>query len=59
MPFAYAALIKQVLFVNLATLPVVLVPRMYFMAALVLMGVSREMLGIEEAGIEIEDPFGL
>jgi len=59
LPFAYAALIKQVLFVYLATLPFALVPLMGFMAPLVLMGVSLGMLGIEEAGVEIEDPFGL
>jgi putative membrane protein len=59
LPFAYAALIKQILFVYLATLPFVLVPRMHFMAPLVLMGVSLGMLGIEEAGVEIEDPFGV
>jgi putative membrane protein len=59
LPFVYAALIKQVLFVYLATLPLVLVPEMHFMAPLVLMGVSLGMLGIEEAGVEIEDPFGV
>ncbi len=59
LPFAYAALSKQVLFVYLATLPLVLVPRMHFMAPLVLMGVSLVLMGIEEAGVEIEDPFGL
>jgi putative membrane protein len=58
LPFVYAALIKQVLFVYLATLPLVLVPIMHFMAPLVLMGVSLGMLGIEDAGVEIEDPFG-
>lgn len=59
LPFAYAALIKQVLLLYLATLPFVLVPLMDFMAPLVLMGVSMGMMGIEEAGVEIEDPFGL
>jgi putative membrane protein len=59
LPFAYAALIKQVLLLYLLTLPFVLVPLMGFMAPLVLMGVSMGMLGIEEAGVEIEDPFGL
>ena len=34
-------------------------PLMGFMAPLVLLGVSLGMLGIEEAGVEIEDPFGL
>jgi ion channel-forming bestrophin family protein len=59
LPFEYAALIKQILLIYLATLPFVLVPVMGFMAPLVLMGVSLGMLGIEEAGVEIEDPFGL
>jgi putative membrane protein len=59
LPFVYAALIKQVLLIYLATLPFVLVPRMAFVAPLVVMGVSLGMLGIEEAGVEIEDPFGL
>ena len=59
LPFVYASLIKQVLFIYLATLPLVLVPVMHFMAPLVVMGVSLGMLGIEEAGVEIEDPFGL
>jgi putative membrane protein len=59
LPFVYAALIKQVLFIYLATLPFVLVKPMNFMAPLVVLGVSLGMLGIEEAGVEIEDPFGL
>jgi putative membrane protein len=59
LPFVYAALIKQVLFIYLATLPFVLVAPMSFMAPLVVMGVSLGMLGIEDAGVEIEDPFGL
>jgi putative membrane protein len=59
LPFVYAALIKQALLVYFLTLPFVLVPRMHFIAPLVLMGVSLGMLGIEEAGVEIEDPFGL
>lgn len=59
LPFVYAALIKQVLLLYLATLPFVLVPKMDFIAPLVVAGVSLGMLGIEEAGVEIEDPFGL
>ena len=59
LPFVYAALIKQVLLLYLATLPFVLVPKMGFVAPLVVVGVSLGMLGIEEAGVEIEDPFGL
>ncbi|MFO0846242.1 MAG: bestrophin family ion channel [Gemmataceae bacterium] len=59
LPFVYAALIKQVLLFYLATLPFVLVPKMHFLAPLVVAGVSLGMLGIEEAGVEIEDPFRL
>jgi putative membrane protein len=59
LPFVYAALIKQVLFIYLASLPFVLVPRHDFMAPLIVAGVSLGMLGIEEAGVEIEDPFGI
>lgn len=58
MPFVYAALIKQVLLLYLGSLPFVLVGKMGFAAPLVVAGVSLGMLGIEEAGVEIEDPFG-
>lgn len=59
LPFVYAALIKQALLLYLTTLPLVLVPKMQMMAPLVVAGVSLVMLGIEEAGVEIECPFGL
>ncbi|MBX9790987.1 MAG: hypothetical protein K2Y37_18870 [Pirellulales bacterium] len=59
LPFVYAALIKQLLLLYLASLPLVLVARMGFAAPLVVAVVSLGMLGIEEAGVEIEDPFGL
>jgi ion channel-forming bestrophin family protein len=58
LPFVYAALIKQALFLYLGTLPFVLV-RMDFVAPLVVAGVSLVMMGIEEAGVEIESPFGV
>jgi ion channel-forming bestrophin family protein len=58
MPFVYAALIKQVLLLYLGSLPFVLVNKMGFAAPLAVAGVSLGMLGIEEAGVEIEDPFG-
>jgi putative membrane protein len=58
LPFVYAALIKQVLLLYLLSLPFVLV-RMDFVAPLVVAGVSLGMLGIEEAGVEVESPFGL
>jgi len=59
LPFVYAALIKQLLLLYLASLPLVLVGKMGFAAPLVVAVVSLGMLGIEEAGVEIEDPFGL
>jgi putative membrane protein len=58
MPFVYAALIKQVLLLYLASLPFVLVAKMGFAAPIAVAVVALGMLGIEEAGVEIEDPFG-
>jgi putative membrane protein len=59
LPFVYAALIKQILLVYLATLPFVLAPQLGFAAPMVVAVVSLGMLGIEEAGVLIEDPFQL
>jgi putative membrane protein len=58
LPFIYASLIKLLMLVYLVTLPFVLVPRMTFWAPLVVAVVALAMLGIEDAGVEIEDPFG-
>jgi putative membrane protein len=58
LPFVYAALIKEVLLLYLATLPFVLVSKLGLAAPLAVAGVSLGLLGIEEAGVEIEDPFG-
>lgn len=57
MPFVYASLIKQILMIYLGTLPFVLIAKMGFGEPLVVAVVSFGMLGIEEAGIEIENPF--
>src|SRR5262249_2973640 len=57
-PFAYAVHIKQLLLLYLMSLPFVLVPRMDLVALPVGLVIAFGMLGIEEAGIEIEDPFG-
>ncbi|MEI7686477.1 MAG: bestrophin family ion channel, partial [Planctomycetota bacterium] len=56
MPFVYASLIKLILFVYLASLPFVLVSKMGFAAPLVVAVVAFGMLGIEEAGVDIENP---
>ena len=58
LPFVYAALIKQILLLYLLTLPFVLVAKMGFAAPLVLAVVALGFLGIEEAGVEFENPFG-
>lgn len=56
LPFVYAALIKQLLLVYLYSLPFVVV-RMSYAGPLVVTVVALGMLGIEEAGVEIENPF--
>jgi putative membrane protein len=58
LPFVYASLIRQLLLIYLGSLPFVLVGRMGYAAPLVVAVVSFGMLGIEEAGAEIERPFG-
>ena len=57
-PFAYAVHIKQLLLIYVASLPFALVPKMDLIAVPVVMVIAFGMLGIEEAGVEIEDPFG-
>ena len=59
LPFIYASLIKQLLILYLGSLPFVVVARMGYAAPLVVAVVSLGMLGIEDAGVEIENPFGL
>lgn len=59
LPFVYASLIKQVLFVYLYTLPFVLATDMDWATPLVAAVVGFGMFGIEEAGVEIENPFGM
>lgn len=57
-PFAYVAQIRQLLMVYLSTLPFVLVPRLEWLAVPAVALVAFGLIGIEEAGVEIEDPFG-
>jgi putative membrane protein len=59
LPFVYAALIKQLMFLYLYSLPFVLVPKLGYAAPIVVTVVGLGMLGIEEAGVEIENPFGM
>jgi len=57
-PFAYAVHIKQLLLLYLFTLPFALVTDMGWVAIPTAAIIAFGMLGIEEAGVEIEDPFG-
>lgn len=57
-PFVYAAHIKQLLFLYLFTLPFTLVTQMHWAAVPAVGIIAFGLLGIEEAGVEIEDPFG-
>ena len=57
-PYAYAVHIKQMLALYLATLPFVLVPKMGLVAVFAVASITFGLVGIEEAGVEIENPFG-
>ncbi len=57
-PFTYAVHIKQFLVLYLLTLPFVLVGKMGWLAIPMTMVISFGLSGVEEAGVEIEDPFG-
>ncbi len=58
LPYVYATLIKQILLVYLFTLPFVLLEKMGLAGPIIVAVVSLGMLGIEEAGVETEAPFG-
>jgi ion channel-forming bestrophin family protein len=57
-PFVYAVHIKQLLFLYLVTLPFTLVNELQWMAIPSVAVIAFGLLGIEEASVEIEDPFG-
>lgn len=59
MPFVYASMIKQLIFVYIATLPVVLVREHGWWMPVFVAVVAIGFFGIEEASVETEDPFGL
>lgn len=58
LPFVYVAMIKQLIVVYLLTLPLALCERCGWWAPLLMGVVSLGLLGMEEASVEIEDPFG-
>ncbi|KAL0482091.1 hypothetical protein AKO1_013229 [Acrasis kona] len=57
-PLAYVGHVNQVLLVYLVTLPFCLLDEFYWSSIFVVGFVSFALLGIESAGLEIEDPFG-
>lgn len=59
LPFVYASLIKQLILMYLIALPVAMCDRTGWWTPLIVAIVSFGFFGIEEAGVEIEDPFGL
>ena len=58
MPFAYTAQIRHLLVVYLVTLPFALVGDLGWMVVPAMAVIAFGLIGIEEAGIEIEEPFG-
>lgn len=58
LPFAYVSMIKLLILVYLATLPMVLSDRFGWWAPILMAVLSLGMFGIEEASVDIEDPFG-
>ncbi len=58
MPFAYVVHIRQLLILYLVSLPFVLVGPLGWSAPVAVAFIAFGLLGIEEIGVEIEDPFG-
>lgn len=58
MPFAYVVHIRQLLLLYLLSLPFVVVPTLGWLAPPAVAFIAMGLLGIEEIGVEIEEPFG-
>jgi putative membrane protein len=58
MPFAYMVHLRRALIIYLVTLPMALVESMGWATIAAQLLISYVMLGVEEIGVEIEDPFG-
>ena len=58
LPFAYAVHLRRALMVYCFTLPLALVDRFGLVTIPVTLVVAYVLFGIEEIGVEIEDPFG-
>ncbi|MCE5227968.1 bestrophin family protein [bacterium] len=58
LPLAYVLHLKRTLSIFCATLPLALVPKFGWWTPAIVFFVAYAFLGIEEIGVEIEDPFG-
>lgn len=58
LPLAYVSLIKLLILVYLASLPLVICGRFGWLSPLIMATVALGMFGMEETSVEIEDPFG-
>ncbi|MEI7698782.1 MAG: bestrophin family ion channel [Planctomycetia bacterium] len=58
LPFVYVSMVKQLILIYLTTLPVVLCERCGWWSPVLMAAISMGMFGLEEASVEIEDPFG-
>jgi len=58
MPFPYVVMLKQIIVAYLLTMPLVLCERCGWWTPLMVGIVALGLLGMEEASVEIEDPFG-
>ena len=58
LPFAYVVHLRRALVLYLATMPFVLVDSFGWLTILCMLLISYILLGIEEIGVEIENPFG-
>ena len=57
-PLAYSIHLKQLLLIYCLSLPFQMVGQLEWMTAPIVALISFTLLGIEEIGIQIEDPFG-
>jgi putative membrane protein len=58
LPFAYVVHLRRALLIYCLTLPFVFVKSMHFWSVLACGLIAFVLFGIEEIGVEIEDPFG-
>ena len=58
LPFAYVNQLKVFMGIYFVTLPFVLIPQFGYMTLVIMAFFIYALVGIEEIGLEIEDPFG-